>query len=104
MRNEVHLEGEVCHVFDFRRFPSGDGVFTFRILLNYGIGHPDGRVYVTIEVRGEGARELRDLKIGEVVEIRGALRQEVWRDTQHGDLRRILKVLASAVERVPVLA
>ena len=105
--NTVHLVGRVSAAPQERELPSGDLLVAFRVVVDRPParrGAPDGVRTPTVDALACVAwpartrRAVLALQAGDVVEVRGALRQRFWR--AGGTLGSRTEVEAEQVRRV----
>ncbi|MGZ4447576.1 MAG: single-stranded DNA-binding protein [Nocardioides sp.] len=81
--NEIHLVGRVAAVPESRELPSGDVVWTFRLVVSRTDESARSRQRVdALECAAWSARVQRSVsgwRVGDVVEVRGALRRRFFR-------------------------
>lgn len=98
-RNEVVVAGRITAEPRFRELPSGDHLATWRICV---ARHPSTRFRgrrvdsITCVSFDEGLHEhLRGWRLGDIVDVRGALRRRTWRGT--AGPRSVCEVEATSV-------
>jgi single-strand DNA-binding protein len=102
-RNEVVLVGRVAAEPTTRALPSGDGLVSWRLIVdrdNHGV-QPRGMRLPTVDTidcvahKAAVRRAASRWTGGEIVEIRGALRRRFWRGAQGAASRCEVEVLAA---------
>ncbi|MFN8191161.1 MAG: single-stranded DNA-binding protein [Nocardioidaceae bacterium] len=92
--NEVRLVGRVSAPAEEKGLPSGDSVWTFRVVVDRPVDRARPRSSVdTVDCAvwsGRPRRSVRALKAGDVIEVRGAIR------------RRFFQTASGAASRVEV--
>jgi single-strand DNA-binding protein len=90
--NEVRLVGRVSAAAEERSLPSGDSVWTFRLVVDRPLDRARPRSSVdTLDCAvwgGRARRSARALRAGDVVEVRGAIRRRFFQ-TAHGAASRV---------------
>lgn len=100
--NEIAVAGRITAEPRFRELPSGDHLATWRICV---ARHPSTRFRgrgvdsITCVSFEEGLHEhLRGWRLGDVVDVRGALRRRTWRGT--AGIRSVCEIEATSVRLV----